>query len=654
MGTGQTWQPLWTDNNRQHLTYRQAPNTPAEATYPPSSPSLSHTTHNSLGETTSLPDFAHAFREPPFAPPTTRVSRSQLATQDTGSIQPYHRDTQLADDSSSQPLHYLGRSHGLRARSHGARDPDRHPSAGSSVFLTSEYRPPPPQLAALPQHTTLHDQLTSSSLENQPRVENERIQLAPLSQCTVCLDVNAIVHDLVFEVLALEKIADNSPNEAVIQSTEAANILRNGLPDAVRWALGSVRTSSSSLKAAAKQEADAAGLSAVNMMSPWRDQGEASQDTGDNEIRRRNEYGDEMRRPHKRPRETGSFDLSNPAPLPVTSDIERQRHQYSVAAPQPTSPQRRIPSPSSSFYTAQSPVPPSHNARMLPSPASLNFPTAPPTIPSISSPASSLHTSAQNAHLQDLQHQVTIKTLAHQTLQREYDSLLQKLERQRTKCATLEKKFEVTDAEINSLTDEKERLQIQVTAFESQIEEIQRAREEDRAQYATNITQYTKILEMSNRLQEQSAIETRHLANEKEELVAKVRALGGSSRTGSPTFQGTGSENISQTLVTGDESASRISDAPDTAGDVRRSSTMRSQSSSQLTAALRLEITQLGERIKLLEGALAAILAAGNTIAEQGQAVREQAENALRGTPVESDPREWGPGMMQSSFMQPS
>jgi chromosome segregation ATPase len=161
---------------------------------------------------------------------------------------------------------------------------------------------------------------------------------------------------------------------------------------------------------------------------------------------------------------------------------------------------------------------------ILPSPSSLNYPNT-STLPSISSPSTVGQTSAQSAHLQDLQHQISVKTLAFQTLQREYDSLLQKLERQRTKCATLEKKFEVSDVEINSLTDEKERLYLQVAALEGQVEGLQQSRDEARCRLIENGTQYMRIMEMANRLQGQSAEDKKKWETEKTEMEQRIRLL---------------------------------------------------------------------------------------------------------------------------------
>jgi len=176
------------------------------------------------------------------------------------------------------------------------------------------------------------------------------------------------------------------------------------------------------------------------------------------------------------------------------------------------------------FGRTESPSNVPHSALMLPSPTSLNLPV-PPGLSAIPSSSTFPLSPAHAAHLQELQHQVSVKTLTLQTLQREYDNLLQKLERMRTKCATLEKKFEVSDAEINSLTDERERLEKQVETLEKQLEDAQNARDEARNSSAEQASQYMKIMEMAGRLQAQASDDRRRWETEREKLSNRVAEL---------------------------------------------------------------------------------------------------------------------------------
>jgi DNA repair exonuclease SbcCD ATPase subunit len=150
------------------------------------------------------------------------------------------------------------------------------------------------------------------------------------------------------------------------------------------------------------------------------------------------------------------------------------------------------------------------------------------------SPPTTSQTSIQNADLQDLQHQVSVKTFEFQTLQREYDALLQNLERQKTKCATFEKKLEVSGIEINSLKEEKERLLAQILTVEGQIEELQQSRDEARRQLVANGAQYVRIMDMANRLQSQSAEAKKIWELEKAGLEQRIRLLEEAMVAGTP------------------------------------------------------------------------------------------------------------------------
>ena len=250
---------------------------------------------------------------------------------------------------------------------------------------------------------------------------------------------------------------------------------------------------------------------------------------------------------------------------------------------------------------------------------------------------------AHTAHLQDLQRQISIKTLAYQTLQREYDSLIQKLERQRTKCATLEKKFEVSDTEINSLTDEKDRLQIQVSALETQVEELQREREDERREHAAIRMQYMKIVEMASRLEERGAAEERKWTSEKQELEDKIRTLEELGISVRETDE-VSNENRTMIAVGKHVSATGISGAPAVSGDARTGSAGRRRTTTpnsgleerppttvvtQPVGLLRAEIVRLSERVRNLESALTAVGASAEALIERVRAVRDQAEGAL-------------------------
>jgi DNA repair exonuclease SbcCD ATPase subunit len=261
---------------------------------------------------------------------------------------------------------------------------------------------------------------------------------------------------------------------------------------------------------------------------------------------------------------------------------------------------------------------------MLPSPSSMNFPN-PAILPPISPPHSHVQTSTQASHLQDLQHQVSIKTLAYQTLQREYDSLLQKLERQRTKCATLEKKFEVSDVEINSLTDEKEKLQVQIAGFEAQVEELQQSRDEARRQLVANGAQYMRIMEMASRLQAQGAEDRRHWEVEKGELEGRIKTLEEAMVTG-PEWPDASHRN--------EPGRGNLAPSPPMSSAWQMSSS--TSSSAETVTVLRAEIGRLRARTQSLEQALQAmrdesvsIQVAAQTIVASGGKMKEAIDTGL-------------------------
>lgn len=81
-----------------------------------------------------------------------------------------------------------------------------------------------------------------------------------------------------------------------------------------------------------------------------------------------------------------------------------------------------------------------------------------------------------SAHIADLQHQVTLKSLALQTLQSEYASLLQKLQRERVKSQAFEKKFSIADAEVTELNEKISDLTELNALLTSEIQEYDRRR----------------------------------------------------------------------------------------------------------------------------------------------------------------------------------
>ena len=303
-----------------------------------------------------------------------------------------------------------------------------------------------------------------------------------------------------------------------------------------------------------------------------------------------------------------------PAPAPPPLEETWKTQQNVDPSPAGYSPHRTASAASSVYIPSPSPMQ-APSGRMLPSPTSMNFP-APPNLPLLAAqtPAAS-SAAAHTAHLQDLQHQVSVKTLALQTLQREYDSLLQKLERQRTRSLALEKKFEVSDVEINTLTDEKEKLQAQVIALEAQVAELTQGRDEARKQLVANGAQYMKIVEMASQLQAQGADDRKKWDREKEELASRIRVLEASvSQTSLPALP---REAVEAQSTEESEAMEEI--------QIGQTTTSASSSvSDRAVESLRVEVINLKSRNEALENTL-------RTLRDESRFMQEAAQGVAGG-----------------------
>ncbi|KAL9616570.1 MAG: hypothetical protein Q9160_008573 [Pyrenula sp. 1 TL-2023] len=306
-------------------------------------------------------------------------------------------------------------------------------------------------------------------------------------------------------------------------------------------------------------------------------------------------------------------------------------HQYTQQGqPQPSlrshSPHRSLSNTSGGPHVFTPPQGPNPSAaRVLPSPTSTILPSLPSpnlshqSIPVAGAAPLTLPTlratdPATAAHLADLQHSISKKTLAYTTLQREHDSLLNAFARQRTRCETLDKKSQVSDTEINTLSEEKVRLQSLVDGLEAQVEELQRAKEEAHRQSVDNGRQYMQILSMSSKLQEQGVTEGRRMkaerdawARERDELRDTIRGLEIEvARGGNASVAGDrlGNVKAEERLSTGD------GDEAATTANVAASSAEEQQSmveeGERGAEALRAEILRLRSRCRGLEERLEA------------------------------------------------
>jgi hypothetical protein len=199
----------------------------------------------------------------------------------------------------------------------------------------------------------------------------------------------------------------------------------------------------------------------------------------------------------------------------------------------PPTPGRQLPSPPGRSH----PSPPSYN---IPSPTSVLYPQSvasanaqPPQSslanilhPLSPTPSSSLGPStAIQAHTAALQHEVSVKKYALQTLQGEHDKLLAALRRSQTRARALEEKQVASDLEINTLAEERVRLLTQVQELEQSIADVSKSRDDFRQAAVKGGAQYVKIVRMASQLEIMAGEERREWKRKLEENKATIDAL---------------------------------------------------------------------------------------------------------------------------------
>ena len=224
---------------------------------------------------------------------------------------------------------------------------------------------------------------------------------------------------------------------------------------------------------------------------------------GEDYSRRPIDHTDQMPRP---------FEQTLPSILQGEEFKHTQPYEQSLPGLTGQSPH---PSSTSSIFTsALSPFQSQPSSKTLPSPPGGHYPRTASSGSVQYSPTTSQ--SAHNSHLQDLQHQISTKTLALQTLQREHDQLLSAFSRSQIRCAALDKKSQVSDHEINTLSEDKIRLQQQVESLEGQVQGLIKARDEIIQQSTADGTQWRQIMAMSSQLQIKGAEDAKRFKAERD------------------------------------------------------------------------------------------------------------------------------------------
>ncbi|KAK6537829.1 hypothetical protein TWF694_010731 [Orbilia ellipsospora] len=112
-----------------------------------------------------------------------------------------------------------------------------------------------------------------------------------------------------------------------------------------------------------------------------------------------------------------------------------------------------------------------------------------------------------NELVTDLQHKLSTKSLALETLQKEHDRLLGAYSRQQTRSAAIQKKCTVADAEIVSLSAERDRLQDALEQSEAQVQELTDQRDIINKRLVARVKEYSNIVQLASQMESLSVLE---------------------------------------------------------------------------------------------------------------------------------------------------
>ncbi|KAJ6260901.1 hypothetical protein Dda_3562 [Drechslerella dactyloides] len=114
---------------------------------------------------------------------------------------------------------------------------------------------------------------------------------------------------------------------------------------------------------------------------------------------------------------------------------------------------------------------------------------------------------AYNDLVTDLQHKLSTKTLALETLQKEHERLLGAYSRQQTRSAAIQKKCTVADAEIVSLSAERDRLQEALEQSETQVQDLTEQRDSINRRLVSRVREYSGIIQLASQMERLSMVE---------------------------------------------------------------------------------------------------------------------------------------------------
>ncbi|TGO45910.1 hypothetical protein BCON_0356g00050 [Botryotinia convoluta] len=280
--------------------------------------------------------------------------------------------------------------------------------------------------------------------------------------------------------------------------------------------------------------------------------------------------------------------------------------------------------------------PPSAPARQLPSPPGRAFPSPSPTSASFSSPSGSTSytglsggpsqssnsltsnhilppiTNAQSSdsalqvHTAALQHEVSIQKIALSSLQSEHDKLLAAFSRSQSRASALEKKHEVSDIEIFSLTEEKTRLHAQVLELEADVEDLAKSRDTYRQAAVQEGAQYVEIVRMASQLEEKTGEERKNWNKLRLEMEQRIEQLSAGMKIHTEDFGAT--SLIPECVEKNAPSSSEYNDEGSTGmASTEPTSDGQLRAKDDQANLLKAEIERLQKRCEEVEAALKAV-----------------------------------------------
>ncbi|KIW22357.1 hypothetical protein, variant [Cladophialophora immunda] len=474
-----------------------------------------------LSRVTSAPEPGRRVADGPFLPSLHQTPRKR----DLPMEQSHRRGPA---DRSSPPARYFWSPGSISPRTELEEPPDKRPRLDdipeksetgeemskrrmyhqtSSYVYPGEHRPPGPPPEDISHHRSWR------------------------GSCGNCSDTESLVLDLVHGFLELQSevtraLAISTGRKSPFESI-GVEVTKLGLKQSLTWTLNEVRNTSRLIQSHAATSkpglpplADVVPPPFVNDIRRLSIHGQSSAaPTSINDPRKASLPPDTPRSDdyQRRPLEHPAVQMPRPfeqglPPILQGEELKRNPPYDQAASGSGQSPHAS--SSSSVFGSAQSPMQSQPSSRTLPSPPAIQFPRTGSSEYVQYSPTTTQ--AAHNAHLQDLQHQISTKTLALQTLQREHDQLLAAFSRSQIRCTALDKKSQVSDHEINTLTEDKIRLQQQLEVLETQVQELVKSRDEVHQQSSADGAQWRQIVAMSSQLQLKGADEARRFKLERE------------------------------------------------------------------------------------------------------------------------------------------